>query len=149
MLGKKVFLAAVFCISWMVLWGCAPPLALQGLGSAAPVAFTPGGSGEGDSAWLARYDDVVEATLHAAQMLALEVAQTQIGEEQAAFIFVDGRGNKLNIHIERRTETVTYARMSVGWFGSRTVGQLLVRQIIFELQKEGKFLRDLEPVEAD
>jgi len=148
-LGKKVFVAAVFCMSWMLLWGCAPPLALQGLSSAAPVAFTPGGSGKGDSAWLARYDDVVEATRLAAQVLALEVTQTQIGEDQTAFIFVDGRGNKLNILIERRTDTVTYARMSVGWFGSRTVGQLLARQIIFELNRDGKFLRNLEPVEVD
>ena len=147
--GRKVYLSAVFFMSLTMLWGCAPPLALQGLGSAAPAAFSPTGSGEGDSAWLARYDDVVGATLNAAQVLALEVAQKQVGEDRAVFLFVDGRGNKLNILIERRTETVTYARMNVGWFGSRTVGQLLARQIIFELSNENKFLRDFEPVEAD
>jgi len=148
-LDKKVFLAAVFCMSLTLLGGCAPPLALQGLGSATPAAFSSTGSGSGDSAWLAHYDDVVQATLEAAQVLALEVEKKQIGEDKAAFKFIDGMGKKIDARIERRTDTVTYARFSVGWFGSKTVGQLLVRQIIFELNKEGKFLRDMVPVEAD
>ena len=149
MFGKKAFLETAFFLSLTVLWGCTAPLALHGLGSAAPAAFSSAGSGKGDSAWLARYDDVVQATLHAAQVLALEVERNEIGEKQAVFQFIDSVGNKLDARIERRTETVTYARFSVGLFGSRTVGQLLVRQIIFELRKEGKFIRDLEPVEAD
>ena len=149
MFGKKAFSASVIFLSSVVLWGCTAPLALHGLGSATPVAFSSSGSGSGDSAWLVRYDDVVQATLHAAQVLALEVKKNEIGEDQAVFQFIDGMGKKLDARIERRTETVTYARFSVGWFGSRTVGQLLVRQIIFDLHKEGKFLRDLKPVEAD
>ena len=149
MFGKKTLSASVIFLSLTVLWGCTAPLALQGLGSAAPVAFSPSGSGKGESAWLARYDDVVQATLHAAQVLALEVTNKKIGEDQAFFQFIDQKGKKLDALIERRTETVTYARFSVGLFGSRIVGQLLVRQIIFELDKEGKFLRDLAAVEAD
>ena len=146
---RRILLSPVLLLLLAVLFGCTAPLALQGLGSAAPVAFSPTGSGGGDSAWLARYDDVVQATLHAAQVMALEVEKKEIGDGQAVFQFVDRMGKKLDARIERRTETVTYARFSVGLFGSRTVGQLLVRQIIYELNKEGKFLRDLEPVEAD
>ena len=122
---------------------------MQGLSSGVPVAFSSTGRGKGDSAWFARYDDVVQATLHAAQVLALEVEKKEIGDDRSVFQFIDGTGKTLDARIERRTETVTYAHFSVGLFGSRTVGQLLVRQIIFELNKEGKFLRDMVPVEAD
>jgi len=149
MLDKNVLLAAVFCLFLTVLCGCAAPLALQGLGGAVPAAFSSTGSGSGDSAWLAGYDDVVEATLHAGQVLSLEVEKKEIGEDQTVFQFIDGMGKKLDVLIERRTETVTYASFSVGLFGSKTIGQLMVRQIIFELNKEGKFLRDWHPVEAD
>ena len=55
----------------------------------------------------------------------------------------------MDILIERRTETMTYARFSVGVFGSKSMGQLMVRQIIFEVNAEGKFIRDWHPVEAD
>ena len=149
MLGKNALLAAIGFLLLAVLFGCTAPLAVQGLSSAGPVAFSSTSYGQGDSAWLARYDDVVQATLHAAQMLALEVEKKEIGEDHAFFRFIDGMGKKLDARIERRTETVTYARFSVGLFGSRTVGQLLVRQIIYELQTEDKFLRDFEPVEVD
>ena len=79
----------------------------------------------------------------------INLEKKEIGEDQTVFRYIDSRGKKIDIKIERRSETVTYARFSVGLFGSRTVGQLLVRQIIFELNKEGKFLRDMVPVEAD
>ena len=149
MLEKGVPRVAVLCLLLMALFGCTAPLALQGLSSTTPVAFNSTGSGQGDSAWLACYDDVVQATLHAAQVLTLEVEKNQTGGGQAVFQFVDLKGKKLHILIERRTETVTYAAFSVGLFGSRAMGQLLVRQIIFELNKEGKFLREGRPVETE
>ena len=149
MLDKNVLLAAVFCLLLTVLYGCAAPLALQGLGGTAPAAFSSTGSGSGDSAWLAGYDDVVEATLAAGQVLSFKVEKKEIGEDQTVFQFIDGMGKKLDVLIERRTETVTYARFSVGLFGSKSIGQLMVRQIIFELNKDDKFLRDWHPVEAD
>ena len=149
MLEKGVLIVAALCLFLMALFGCAAPLVLQGLGSITPAAFHSSGSGEGDSAWLARYDDVVQATLHAAEVLSLKVEKKEIGEGQAVFQFMDGKGKKLDVRIEHRTETVTYARFSVGLFGSRAIGQLLVRQIIFELNKEHKFLRKGRPVEAD
>jgi len=57
MILKRVVLGAVFCLLLTGLWGCAAPLALQGLGSATPVAFNATGMGAGDGAWLARYED--------------------------------------------------------------------------------------------
>jgi len=122
---------------------------LQGLSSATPVAFSSTGTGAGDSAWLARYDDVVQATLRAGEVLSLNLEKKVIGEGQAVFQYIDDKGKKLNILIERRTETMTYARFNVGWFGSKSMGQLMVRQIIFEMNTGGKFFRDWHPVEAD
>jgi hypothetical protein len=149
MIEKRVVLRAVFCLLLTGLCGCAAPLALQGLGSATPVAFNATGMGTGDSAWLARYDDVVQATLRAGEVLSLNLEKKEIGEGQTVFRYIDGMGKKMDILIERRTETMTYARFSVGLFGSKSMGQLMVRQIIFEVNAEGKFIRDWHPVEVD
>ena len=149
MIEKRVVLGAVFCLLLTGLCGCAAPLALQGLGSATPVAFNATGMGTGDSAWLARYDDVVQATLRAGEVLSLNLEKKEIGEGQTVFRYMDGMGKKMDILIERRTETMTYARFSVGLFGSKSMGQLMVRQIIFEVNAEGKFIRDWHPVEVD
>ena len=149
MVEKSVVLGAVFCLLLTGLCGCAAPLALQGLGSATPVAFNATGMGEGDSAWLVRYDDVVQATLRAGEVLSLNLEKKEIGEDQTVFQYMDGKGKKMNILIERRTETMTYARFSVGLFGSKSMGQLMVRQIILEVKAEGKFIRHGHPVEAD
>ena len=147
--AKRVVLGAVFCILLTGLSGCTAPLALQELSGVAPVSFNPTGMGKGDSAWLVRYDDVVQATLRAGEMLRLNLEKKEIGEDQTVFRYIDSRGKKIDIKIERRSETVTYARFSVGMFGSKSMGQLLVRQIIFELNEEGKFLREWKPQEAD
>jgi len=149
MIVKRVVLGAVFCLLLTGLWGCTAPLALQGLGSATPVAFNATGMGAGDSAWLAHYDDVVQATLRAGEVLSLNLEKKEIGEGQTVFRYMDGKGKKMDILIERRTETMTYARFSVGLFGSKSMGQLMVRQIIFEMNTGGKFFRDWHPVEAD
>ena len=85
MIEKRVVLRAVFCLLLTGLCGCAAPLALQGLGSATPVAFNATGMGEGDSAWLARYDDVVQATLRAGEVLSLNLEKKEIGEDQTVF----------------------------------------------------------------
>ena len=53
----------------------------------------------------------------------------------------------MEVLIERRTETMTYARFDVGLFGSKSMGQLMVRQIIFEMTLADKFIRDWHPAE--
>jgi hypothetical protein len=149
MIEKSVVLPAVFCLLLTGLCGCAGPLAMQGLSSTTPVAFNSTGRGKGDSSWLARYDDVVQATLRAGEVLSLKLEKKEIGEDQTIFQYIDNKGNKLDILIERRTETMTYAHFSVGLLGSKSMGQLMVRQIIDEMNTEGKFLRNWHPVEAD
>ena len=67
---SAVFLTAL-CLVFAGLWGCTAPIAMQGLSSTSPVAVSYIGRGKGDSSWLARYDDVVQATLRAGQALSL------------------------------------------------------------------------------
>jgi hypothetical protein len=119
------------------------------LGSGAPVAFNSTGRGKGDSAWLARYDDVVQATMRAGNALSLKLKKKQIGPSQSNFDFIDDKGNKLQILIERRTGTTTYARLNVGWFGSRSMGRLMARQIVYEMIEADAFLRNWHPQEID
>ena len=64
---------ALFLLLLMSLCGCTAGLAMQGLSSGAPVAFNATGSGKGDSAWYARYDDVVQATLRAGEKLSFKL----------------------------------------------------------------------------
>ena len=149
LLEKSVLLASVVCLLLTLLSGCTAPLALPGLNGTTPVAFNSTGSGKGDSSWHARYDEVVQATLRAGQALSLKLENKEIGKDQTVFKYSDEKGKKLGVLIERRTETVTYARFSVGLFGSRAIGHLMVRQIIFEMEEEGKFLRDWHPAETD
>ena len=53
----------------------------------------------------------------------------------------------MNVRIERRTETVTSAQFDVGLFGSKSMGRLMARQIVFEKAEAGAFLHCWHPTE--
>ena len=72
-----------------------------------------------------------------------------IGMDQSAFKYIDDKGSKLEILIERRTETVTWVGFNVGRFGSASIGRLMARQIVIEMVEADKFLRDWHPAEGD
>ena len=146
---RIIVLAAAICLFLSGLSGCTAPLVFMGVSSSAPVAFNSTGWGKGDSAWLARYDDVVQATMRAGESLSLKLEKKLIEPEQSTFHFVDDPGNKLQIIIERRTETVTYAQFKVGWFGASSMGRLMARQIVYEINEADAFLRNwqLEDIE--
>ena len=149
MIKKIVVTHALFLLLLMSLCGCKVGLAMQGLGSGAPVAFNATGSGKGDSAWLALYDDVVQATLRAGEKLSFELEKKNIGQDRSDFSFVDERGAKFGILIVRRTETLTWVRFNVGLFGSSSIGRLIARQIVVEVAEANGFLRDWHPTEDD
>ncbi|MBW2251744.1 MAG: DUF3568 family protein [Deltaproteobacteria bacterium] len=149
MIKKNMAIPALFCLFLTFLCGCAAPLAMHGVSSGVPVAFNSTGIGEGDSAWFARYDDVVQATLDAGEKLSFKLEKKMIGIDQSDFYFIDEKGKKLKILIERRTETVTWARFDVGLFGSASIGRLMARQIVIEMAEADKFLRDWHPAEVD
>jgi hypothetical protein len=128
--------------------GCLSPLALNTVGAAgsgAPVAFHSAGGGKGETYWVARYDDVIAAALQAGQVLSLAVKDKKIETERTFLSFTDLKDNKIDLVIERRTETMTYIMFDVGWYGSASFGRLLANQIIFELQDSNAFLEDWTP----
>ena len=114
-------------------------------GSAAPVASNNLGGGKGESFWIAQYDDVIEAVLQAGEVLSLELREKKIEQDQASFRFQDAKAKKIDLLIERRTDTMTSILFDVGWFGSAAFGRLMFRQIISELDEAGDFLEDWIP----
>ena len=146
---KNVVTPALFCPLLTCLCGCTAPHALQGLSSGTPVAFSSSGKGKGHSAWFARYDEVAQANLNAGQKLSFKLEKKKTEKDKIAIYFIDDKGKKLEIVIERRIETLTRARLNLGWSGSTSIGRLMARQIVFEMVEAGKFLRDWHPAEDD
>ena len=125
--------------------GCLSPLAINTVGtagSAAPVASNNLGGGRGESFWLAQYRDVIKAILQTGENLSLELKQERIEQDQAFFRFLDTAGERIDLVVERRTDTMTYILFDVGWFGSVAFGRLVFRQIIYELDESGDFVKD-------
>jgi hypothetical protein len=125
--------------------GCLSPLAINAVGSAgsaAPVASNNLGGGRGETFWIAHYDDVIEAVLQAGEVLSLELREKKIEQDQASFRFQDAKAERIDLLIERRTDTMTSILFDVGWFGSVAFGRLMFRQIIFKLDEAGDFLED-------
>ena len=149
MIKKNVGLTAVTILCWLGLNGCTAALVFQGVSGGAPVAFHSAGGGKGDSAWLAHYDDVVQATLRAGEALSLKLEKKEIGINQSVFLFKDDKEKGLEILIERRTATMTHARFNVGLFGSTSMGRLMARQIVFEMTEADAFLQDWKPAKVE
>ena len=53
----------------------------------------------------------------------------------------------MEVLIERRTETMTYARFDVGLLGPKSMGRLMARQIVFEMVEADAFIRGWLPNE--
>ena len=125
--------------------GCLSPVAINTIGTAgssAPVAFNNEGGGRGESFWIAKYDDVIAATLRAGETLSLELKEKRIENDQAFFRFYDVKNERIDLFIERRTDTMTSIKFNVGWYGSVAFGRLLARQIINALNESDSFLED-------
>ena len=137
------------CIVLICNVGCLSPLAVSTIGTAgsnAPVAFNHSGGGKGESFWIAQYDDVIAAALRAGEALSLEVKEKKIEKGQAFFRFYDAKAERIDLFIERRTDTMTSIQFDVGRSGSVAFGRLMARQIIDELNESGSFLEDWTPM---
>jgi hypothetical protein len=124
--------------------GCLSPLAINtagSAGSAAPVASENLGGGRGETFWNAQYRDVIKAVLQAGENLSLELSEERVEQDQAFFRFKDAKAERVDLLIERRTDTMTYILFDVGWFGSVAFGRLMLSQIISELDEAGDFLK--------
>ena len=129
--------------------GCLSPLAISTMGTAgsnAPVAFNNSGGGKGESFWIAQYDDVIDAVLQAGEVLSLELKEKTIEKDQAFFRFHDDKAERIDLFIERRTDSMTSILFDVGRSGSVAFGRLMARQIIDELYESGSFLEDWTPM---
>ena len=132
--------------------GCVSPFVLNSAGTAgssSPVAFNNEGGGSGESFWLAKYDDVITATLRAGDALSLELQEKRIENDQTFFSFYDSKSERIDLFIERRTDTMTSIKFNVGWFGSVAFGRLLAQQIIYELNESGSFPEDRTTTKQD
>ena len=130
--------------------GCGVPaaVAVSSAAGTAPVVGQHLVAGEGDSFWVAGYDDVVQATLRAGKKLSLELKHEEIGEDRAELHYVDNWDKEIHLLIEHRTNTVTRVRFDAGSKEFSGFAQLLERQIIHELYDADAFLVDWSGEEA-
>jgi hypothetical protein len=125
------------CIS-----GCASPVALNTMGSVGgndPVAFGKVGKGKIESFWIAKYEDVIEATLRAGEELSLELKEKKVEENKTFFRYHDAKKDKIDLIVERRSDKVTSVKFNVGWYGSVALSRLMAKQIISVLNQTGSF----------
>jgi len=130
------------------LAGCAAPIALgtmETAGSSAPVVFNHLRGGQEESYCIAKYDAVIAATLRAGEALSLEVQEKKVEKDQAYFRFCDAKKDKIDVFVERRSDTMTSIKLDVGWLGSLAFERLLAQQIISELTQSKSFLEDWTP----
>ena len=137
----------------IMLGGCLPTIPIQAVGSAAggvtPSASEYQGAGKGESYFIARYDDVIQAVLRSAKTLSLVLKEKQVDENRVFLQYYGGKEDRIDIVIEPRTETMTSILFDVGWTGSLAFGRLMARQINFELEEAGAFLVDWTPDRVD
>lgn len=96
---------------------------------------------------MARYADVVDATLRAGQVLSLELLEKKVESDRTVFRYGYSRGEKAEILVEDRTATMTSVQIDFGMSGSIAFARLMGREIAVELAKAGAFLEDLSPEE--
>jgi hypothetical protein len=143
--SKNGLVLIALCIILTINAGCASPVIIGGVTGgigALPATGTYVGRGKFESVQIARYKDVVEATSRAAQSLSLDGKKENIEEDRASFRYVDGKGQRIDVRIERRTDTVTSLRIDVGLFGTKGMGRVMLEQIIDEVAKAGGYLED-------
>jgi len=134
--SKNAVMLAVLCILLASTYGCTACL----MGSAGPA-----GAGTTDAGVtrfemgrvtrfeIAQYEDVIEASRLAAENLSLDLKEEKIEENRASFKYRDDKDQKIDLLIERRTDTVTYIRVAVGIFGPQGLAFLTLNQILDEL----------------
>ena len=147
MCNRLLSLAAI----WLVLAvssGCAACLSPLVLGPSAAVGSTAGEagisryeSGRIKSFELARYEDVVEATRRAGEVLLLKLRKEATNADQSTFYYVDDKNEQVKVTIEPRTATLTHIQIDVGLFGSKGLALVMINQIVNEIASEGKYLQ--------
>ena len=134
--SKNVLMSAVLCILLASTYGCTA--CLVGSAGTAGAGATEAGVtrfelGRVTRFEIAQYEDVIEASRLAAENLALDLKEEKIEENRASFRYLDDKDQKIDLLIERRTDTITYIRVGVGIFGPQGLALLTLNQILDEL----------------
>jgi Protein of unknown function (DUF3568) len=123
--------------------GCAVAIpVVTGAAGSVPVVEQHLEQGQGDSFWIARYDDVVKATLGAGDKLSLKLKDKNIEEKHAHIQLKDDMDEEIALYIERRTDTVTRVHFDAGSQEFAGFAHLLARQIAQELKDAKAFQVD-------
>jgi len=134
--SKSAVMLAVLCILLAGTYGCTACLvgsaATVGAG-AAEAGVTRFEMGRVTRFEIAQYEDVIEASRLAAENLSLDLKEEKIEENRASFRYLDNKNQKIDLLIERRTDTITYIEVDVGIFGPQGLGLLTLNQILNEL----------------
>ncbi len=136
---------------WLVLtvgYGCAGCISPCLFGPSVNVGSSAGQAGVSryetgrvKSLELARYEDVVEATRRAGEAISLELQKEATDTDRTTLSYIDGKNEKVKVLIERRTATLTYVQIDVGWFGSKGLALVVINQIIYEISSKGGYLQ--------
>ena len=135
--SKNALVLAVLCILLASTCGCTTACimgsaATVGAG-AAEAGVTRFEMGKVTRFEIARYEDVIEASRLAAENLSLDLKEEKIEGNRASFRYLDEKDQKIDLLIERRTDTITYIKVDVGIFGPQGLGLLTLNQILNEL----------------
>ena len=131
---------AVLCILLASTYGCSACVlgsAVTVGAGAAEAGVTRFELGKVTRFEIARYEDVIEASRLAAEDLSLDLKEEKIETNRASFRYRDDKNQKIDLLIERRTETITYIIVDVGIFGPKGLGLLVLNQILVELTGHG------------
>ena len=133
---KSALVLAVLCILLVSIYGCTACIVgsagTVGAG-AAEAGVTRFEMGKVTRFEIAQYEDVIEASRLAAENLSLDLKEEKIEENRASFRYLDDKDQKIDLLIERRTDTITYIKVDVGIFGPQGLGLLTLNQILIEL----------------
>ena len=92
--------------------------------------------------WIAKYEDIIEATWRAGEELSLESKEKKVEENKSFFRFHDAKKEKIDLIIERRSDKVTFVKFNVGWNGSVALSRLMAKQMISVLNQTESFPED-------
>jgi hypothetical protein len=140
----NLWLSITMLCAATVTTGCLFPAAMStmgAVGSDAPAVWNHWGDGQGQRYCRARYDDVVAAVLRAGDALDLALKEKRIDRNRAFIRFLDSENDRVDISVDRRSETMTAIKFDVGWFGPVAFGRLVDQQIVAELNEPGSALR--------
>jgi hypothetical protein len=138
---NTILLISAVCFFLITTTACTTATLITGM-SAAPsgVSSASGLGSKVRSYQLVRYEDAVEAAQRAADTLSLENQEKDIKEGRAHLRYMNEKEEVIDIIIERRTATITFIQVDVGFFGPTGMSRLMLLQILDEIEEAGDFL---------